>query len=174
MVVYLVRNLVLSSALMRETRRFIQVHILVRIFPSLISISDTFHLHSAWISHRNIIQDMQSTYSVRQSTRQCQVLVTQVKMFCCFKLLSFSLRALRKFSPRAELNKFCNEIGAVWFYCRVVMDTVCISVLCCWESLRRTKLISLYTTMVKKCSAEQKNSLEKFQKALWVLSGYYK
>jgi hypothetical protein len=35
--------------------------------------------------------------------------VTQVKIFFCFKLLSFSFRALRKLSPRAELNKFCNQ-----------------------------------------------------------------
>jgi hypothetical protein len=27
----------------------------------------------------------------------------------CFKLLPFSFTALRKFSPRAELNKFCNQ-----------------------------------------------------------------
>jgi hypothetical protein len=31
------------------------------------------------------------------------------KNILCFKLLSFSSIVLRKFSPRAELNKFCNQ-----------------------------------------------------------------
>lgn len=58
MAVFLMRNLVLSSSLMTATWRFTYVYIRVRIFPSFISISDAFHLHSAWISHRNSVQDM--------------------------------------------------------------------------------------------------------------------
>jgi hypothetical protein len=92
----------------------------------------------------------------------------------CFKLFSFSSRALRKFSPRAKLNKFCNQKKLSGFTAELpwlhfafpFCDAVKVS-----EGKTHK---SIQNNGKKKCSAEQKNPLEKLQKTLLVLSRYYK
>lgn len=81
------------------------MYVHVQILPSLISIADVLHLHSAWISHSyspGYVDYIQC--QAKHGTVSC--LSDTGKNILCFKLLSFSFRSLRKFSPRAELNKF--------------------------------------------------------------------
>ena len=93
---------------------YVYIYIYIYIYPCPNFPFSYFHFRC--ISFAFLLDFSQEQYPGYVEYIQCQAEYEAVsclsdtgKNILCFKLLSFSFTALRKFSPRAELNKFCKQ-----------------------------------------------------------------